>query len=271
MSQDTPELTNMDITAGLQYLGWENSPVITNNYTDTQGIDGSTFNNTTFSKSVINAKFLLHTTGHYDMQLARHDIYKIFGTRDLFRIRSDSSPAKVAFVRAGSFSIAPAKNGSKQALITIPFDNPSGYLYSLYTSDNDYLYSSEGWQEGMNLLNGDKMQFDFTASEFKLFNPSDIKVDPYYQHHQLKIIIKFEGDYIKLTNTTNNTSWQLNKPANLSNTVVLDGINTYVDDTPASLYTDFGNIALESGWNNFVVEGATTRSIIFSYPFIYLD
>lgn len=271
MTKDLPEITNRDISSGLEYLGWENTPAITNSYTDNQGLDGSVYDSTVFSRSVINARFLLHTSGHYNMQLARHDIYKIFGTKDLFRIRSDSSPAKVAFVRASSFDITPAKEGSKQALITIPFDNPSGYLYSLYPSDTPYLYSTNGWQLGMNLPNKENLSYSFNKNEFRVYNASDLKIDPYFQKHDLKITMTYEGDSLQLINKTNNSNWKITKELKRNEVVTLDGINTYINGKPASTYTDFGNITLDTGWNDIKVIGATYSNITFSFPFIYLD
>lgn len=270
MTQNTPEITNQEITAGLIFLGWETSPVLTNNYTTNNGVDGSTFNTTTIGQSVINAKFELFTRGYYDMNLARHDIYKLFAGKDLFRIRTDASPTKVAFVRAGSFDITPAKAGSRQALITIPFDNPSGYLYSLLTSDNLMTYEAQGWQIGMSLPNGQDLHYQFSTPNMRVYNASDIAVDPYYQRHQLKIVCKFSGSSLKLTNKTNDSEWEYMTGSNGKQTIILDGITTTLNGVPASSSTDFGNLVLDPGWNDIVATGATTLDVTFSFPFIYL-
>lgn len=270
VTQNTPEITNNDITPGLLFLGCETSPVFTNNYTTNSGVDGSTFNNTLIGQSVINAKFELFTIGHYDMDLARHDIYKLFAQKDLFRIRTDTSPAKVAFVRAGSFSITPAKNGSKQALITIPFDNPSGYFYSLLTSDNLMTYEAQGWAYGMNLPNGQDLTYRYNnQTQFSIYNASDITIDPYYQKHQLQIIIKHNGGSFYLENKTTGDYYRYNNSMNSNDTLLIDGINTYKNKAIVDNKTNYSYLTLRPGYN--VIEtNATDLDILFSFPFIYL-
>ena len=244
--------------------------MLTNNYSDSSGSDGSIFNYATFDKSEVNANFILHFSDYYDFKLAQHDVYKLFMNKELIRIRTNAEPAIVKFVRAGNFEISPWRDGAKDAMFTIPFENPSGYKYSYLTSDNPYLYETEGWQIGMNLPNGQDLQYHFTNSSMRVYNASDIAIDPYFQRHQLKIVMKYQGDSLRLVNKTNNTSWKLTKHSNFNNDVVLDGINTTIDGTPASVWTDYGNLTLEPGWNDIIVQGASKVDVVFSFPFIYL-
>ena len=267
---DKGEVDVCKMIPGLKFLGDDSSPAITNNYQENAGADGSIHNYSTYDKNVISAKFWIHFGDYYDLKLAKHDLYRLFSTKDLIRIRTDAEPAIVKFVRAGNFDITPTEDGSNDALFTIPFENPSGYKYSYLTSDNPYLYETEGWQIGMNLPNGQDLHYHFTGSEMRVYNASDIAVDPYYQRHQLKIIIHFNGDFLKLTNKTNGSTWKYQKFSNGLDDIVLDGINTYLNGKPASFNTDFGNLTLDVGWNDIVAEGAYTVDITFSFPFIYL-
>ena len=244
--------------------------MLTNNYSDSSGSDGSVFNYATFDKSEVNANFILHFYDYYDFKLAQHDIYKLFMNKELIRIRTNAEPAIVKFVRAGNFEIKPWRDGAKDAMFTIPFENPSGYKYSYLTSDNPYLYSTEGWQIGMNLPNGQDLHYHFTTPNMRVYNASDIAIDPYYQRHELKIITKFKGNSLKLVNKTNNAKWEYKAKSDGKESIVLDKINTFTDGSPTSYNTDFGNIVLEPGWNNIVATGATTLDVTFSFPFIYI-
>ncbi|MBN7275502.1 phage tail family protein [Ligilactobacillus pobuzihii] len=267
---DNPEVNPADKIPGLIFLGDDSSPQINNNYQDNVGQDGSVYTYSTFGKSTLNAKFNLKFGDYYDFKLAKHDIMRLFSNKQLMRIRTDAEPAIVKFVRSGNFDIVPNESRGHDATFTIPFENPSGYKYSYLTSDNPYLYETEGWQIGMNLPNGQDLHYHFTTPNMRVYNASDIAVDPYYQRHQLKIICKFKGNSLQLKNNTNGSSWKLNKPSNFNNNIVLDGINTMIDKTPAGMRTDFGNLVLEPGWNDIVATGATTLDITFSFPFIYI-
>ena len=255
---------------GLTFLGDSTSPVLTNNYSDSSGSDGSIFNYATFDKSEVNANFILHFSDYYDFKLAQHDIYKLFMNKELIRIRTNAEPAIVKFVRAGNFEIKSWRDGAKDAMFTIPFENPSGYKYSYLTSDNPYLYETEGWQIGMNLPNGQDLHYQFTTPQMRVYNASDIAVDPYFQRHELKIICRYRGSFLRLENRTNGTSWQITKNSDLAEVTILDGINTTVGGEPASRYTDYGNLVLEPGWNSIVAKGAAALDVTFRFPFIYL-
>lgn len=264
------EIDPCELIQGLTFLGDATAPILTNTYTENVGVDGSIFNSATFGKSTVNANFRIMFEDLYDVKLAKHDVYRLFMNKELIRIRTSFEPAIVKFVRAGNFDITPSKQGARGVVFTIPFDNPSGYKYSYLTSDNPYLYETEGWQIGMNLPNGQDLYYHFTTSNMRVYNASDIAVDPYYQRHQLKVICQFKGNSLKLVNKTNNSEWEYKAKSDGKQSIVLDKINTFTDGAPASYNTDFGNLVLEPGWNDIVATGATTLDVTFSFPFIYI-
>lgn len=269
---DQQEVNLCDQITGLRYLGLDDassSPQFANQYQDTTGTDGSPFAGQTFAKRTFSEKFWLSFGGYDDLVLAKHELYRLFSSRKLVRVRTDTSPCKVYFGIPTPFDIAPITPGSNNANFSIPFDVPNGYRYSLYRSDS--LPSvADGWQFGMNLPNS-LPSYHFTSTSFNVYNASDIVVDPYYQRHDLKISCKFNGNSIKLTNETNGTSWQYTQSNDGSHTVVLDGIDTYLDGNLANVNTDYGTISLDPGWNSFTAEGAGSVDITFSFPFVYLS
>ena len=151
------------------------------------------------------------------------------------------------------------------------FDNPTGFRYSLYRSDATYSNNDDGVQFGMNLHNNeDQYSYHFTTKQFKVFNASDIPLDPWKYKSDLRIIVKFSGNSLKLTNTTTNTEWTYNKPSNGQDTIILDGIFTTLNGNPASANSDYGTISLATEWNSFTVDGADSVDITFSFPFVYI-
>ena len=75
---------------------------------------------------------------------------------------------------------------------------------------------------------------------------------------------------MKITNNTNGSEWSYIKASNGEESIILDGINTTLNGNPASANTDYGNIILDTGWNDIAVTGADSVDITFSFPFIYL-
>lgn len=252
-------------------MGLDTNPVVTNNYYDASGSDGSVFANSTFDKTVVYANFVLHFTDWYDFKLQKHKFMREFMNKKLMRIRTDAEPAVVQYVRAGNFEVKPIEDGYHDCLITIPLENPSGYKYSLMNSDSLYEFDEAGWQIGMNIPTDiPPLKYRFDLPYFKVYNAGDIAIDPYYQRHELKILSKFKGEYLELINYTNNSSWKFNQSSKGDDEILLDGIMTSLNGEAASKKTDYGNLVLEPGWNVIAVKGTYWHDVIFSFPFIYI-
>ncbi len=266
---DGPEFNIADKVQGLRYLGDNSTPTISNSYLDVPGVDGSQFVYSTFSRYQIAANFFLRFTDWQDFKLAKHQFYRIFGQRKLIRMRTDVESSIVRFVYPNLPEIKPSQDFAHDALITMNFDNPSGYRYSLYRSNSIYDFQTGNMQFGELGLDS-APNYHFTTSSFKLFNPSDIAIDPYGQKHDLQVVCHFSGNSMKIANASNGSEWEYTKSANSSDTIILNGINTTLNGQPASANTDYGNLILDTGWNDFAVTGANSIDITFSFPFIYL-
>jgi Phage tail protein. len=57
---------------------------------------------------------------------------------------------------------------------------------------------------------------------------------------------------------------------NSNDTLMIDGINSYLNGDLADNQTNYGYISLATGWNSFKIISATDLDITFSFPFIYL-
>ena len=259
----------------LKYLGVDDassSPQFANNYQDLSGKDGSFFVSQTLAKRTFNERFVLFTRSWEEYQLAKHEIYKLFGQRKLIRVRTDINSAKVYFGYVNAFDISPIQSGANYANLTIPFDLPKPYRYSLYRSDSPYTFKQAGWQFGMNIPSRDVLNYHFMTSSFRVYNASDIKVDPYFQNHDLKMIIKFNGSSLKVHNKTTDTTWTYNESSDGNHTIIWDGqlLSTYLDGNQVNGKTDFGYLSLATEWNDIECTGANSVDITFSFPFIYL-
>lgn len=265
------EIDCNDITTNLHFLELDTSPMFSNTYTDIKGVDGSLYNSSQFNKSIVNLKFVTYFKNWNDFDLAKHDIYRTFMTRDVIRVRCNTSPCKVYYCRAGQFNIQIKKVGQCGAVFTIPLDNPSGMAYSLVNSD-EFSDSSEidNWSYGMNIPTDIPLIYHFTNNSFSVYNPSDKRINPYLNGDKLTISIKFNGSHFNLKNHTNGTNWSYNKASNGNDTILLNGVNSSLNNQPCSKDTNFGHIELDQGWNDFTVDGAVSLDVTFSFPFVYV-
>lgn len=266
--QGQDEFNITDRLPNVEYLGGDSTPAFNNVYQDNTTRDGSRLTSVNFSKLLYTANFLLRSQDYYDQKLLRHEIYQLFGDRKLVRFRTDTDLQKVMYGRPSSFEIKFIADGYDDSLFAIQFEIPSGYKYSLNRSDS---VTVDEISFGMNFHLDEKPTYTQTANSFRIYNPSDIAVDPYYQRHDLMLLIKFAGSSYQITNTTNGSSYKYNNSSKGADNIVLNGLSTILNGQPASQNTDFGFIKLEKGWNDIMVSGATSQTTTFSFPFIYID
>ena len=270
LSGDDDEFEISSKIPQLTFLGCTDTPIQNNSYGEFGGVNGSLFYYSNTGRNTITAKFLLKFKDYYQYKALRQDIYRLFMQKHLYRIRTDAEQTMVNYVIPTSFEIEPFEPLAYFSNFSIVFDNPSGYKFSRYRSDEQ----ADIWDEyplGWHIPIFNEGSFFFTENSFKVFNPSDVVIDPYSQKHDLKIKMKFVGENILVRNDTNGSDWAFNGKLNKSDVVILDGINTYLNGSPASNKTNFGNLVLNQGWNEISVIGATETEIIFSFPFIYID
>lgn len=258
----------IDITTrlpGLMYLDGSFANNVQNAFQDNTGVDSSILTSVSFGRAVFTANFFIPLNSYEEQTLAKHEIQHLFGQRSLIRIRTSESPFRCYYVRPGVFTLSSIASGNNDMQFSIPFDVPSGFAYSLKRSDE---IGENDMDFGMNDI-VDLDSFKSSSNAFTINNLSDVAIDPYFQKHDLNILINSNGP-LTITNNTNGTSWSYKDNVAFSDQLLIKGIVTYRNGVVDTMNTDFGYIKLERGLNDIVVTGASNHSITFSFPFIYL-
>lgn len=259
------EIDLINLLPSLKYLDGFFTPNFVNAYQENSGTDGSQLSSVAFGRGTFTANFFIATDSYAKHQLIRHEIYKIFGQRQLLRIRPGDDSSKCFYGRPTNFSLDSLAEGNNDFKFQIAFEVPSGFMYSVRRSDQ-----IKGEAFGMNLIEP-MPSYQHSENTFSIYNASDIKIDPYYQRHDLKINMIIDGP-ITITNKTNGTSWSYKGNLSEKTNIVLDGLITYKKNKQDSVNTDFGFIQLEIGQNEFVVSGTTKiHDLTFSFPYLYLS
>lgn len=267
------EIDAEEITPGLRFLDDDSDPVLTTTYTNDPGTDGQAYSYSQYDKTTVNARFWLHYGDWYDYKLKKHDIANFFMQKGLYRIRTDAEPAIVKYVRAGNFNIKNPEDRSHDIQFSIPFENPSGLKYSLAYSDELMTYDQNKWQLGMNLPNGQDLQYHFiNEHQFKIYNASDIEIDPAAnRNYQLQIIVSGVNGGFDIKNMTNGDEFVYTGNLSPSDQLVLDGIYAYKNGSLVTEETNLGWIRLKKEWNEFKIFGYEKLDIKFHFQFVYLN
>lgn len=264
------EIDAREITSGLDFLGDDSDPVLTNTYTSDSGSDGQIYSYSQIANNVVNAKFWLHFSDYYDYKMKKHELARFFMQKGLYRIRSDAEPGIVKFVRAGNFTIETPQGRNSQQF-TIPFENPSGVKWSFAYSDQLMDYDQNLWQVGMNLPNGQDLHYHFVNThEFDVYNASDIDIDP-RQKYPLQIILTgFNGKFDMINETTGDEIIYAS-PLDPSDTLVWDNLSVYKNGNVDNGATNLAWVRLKRGWNHFKIFGYDKVDIRFHFRFVYLN
>ena len=152
----------------------------------------------------------------------------------------------------------------------IEFDVPSGFRQSIKNSDE---LTGTDYQFGMNETNNDdlhgEIKYEFNSGTFWVYNDSDVLIDPYKNRHELTITLKCDGKPT-IKNDTTDTSITINQNIKNTDTFMLKGVDSFLNNDAWGINTDMGYITLAPGWNKFEVSGASNIDIKFSFPFLYL-
>ncbi|CAK1235600.1 phage tail domain-containing protein [Fructobacillus cardui] len=194
------------------------APQLTPTYNSIQGSDGQLLQTVSFNSSTAVASFFIKAGNRSEFNLAKSALQRELYARVPIRIRSSDDPGKAVWVLANPTDINPLAN-SDDAKIDLAFTIISGTKLTPFNSD-ELADNQDKLSFGMNLDLDNLPSYHFNSNNFNVFNPSDLDIDPYIQHHQLTWTIKGTGQNVTLTNNTNGTSFTAN--AGLGNSDNID-------------------------------------------------
>jgi len=221
----------------------------------------------TFDLNTIQADFLINSNNLQELSLLEHKIYDIFSSRSSIRLRTSTEPAIVVNCYPQPFTLTRTDYAARQ--FSVNFQNLTGFRQSIVKSDEVFKFDGKR-QIGLHLPTDKDYSYHFYNNDFDIYNPSDISIDPLRQRHDLTITIKGSStDQIILTNTTTDEKFTYKKPLNEGETLILNGIDPYLNSNHCGKDTDHGTISLNKGINTFNISGIDNPDITFSFPFLY--
>ncbi len=268
---DGDEIDAEDITSGLRYLDDDSDPILTNTYAQDAVTDGQAYSYSQIGMNTVNGRFFLKYSDWYDYKMKKHEIARFFMQKGLYRIRTDAEPGIVKFVRAGNFEIKNPEDGTHIVQFTIPFDNPSGVKWSYAYSDELMEYDKNLWQYGMNLPNGQDLQYHFVNTHnFDIYNASDIDLDPREKYPVQIIVTGFHGKFDMINETTGDEI-VYTESLNPEDTLVWDKLSVFKNGKLDNTSSNLAWIRLKRGWNHFKIYGYDNVDIRFHFRFVYLN
>lgn len=241
------------------------APQLTGNFLQIAGSDGEALISSNYNPTTVTVSLFLKGQSMADLRALIAEVQSAFYQRRLIRLRSSLTPHRAYWVIGQPTDITPIQ-GTTQATVDLVFTNPSGMAQSAVRSDElPAKVGALGIGQGIPV---DDLTYQQRGGSFKIYNPSDIAIDPYIQHHDLVISVTGVGSSFTITNKTNNTSINVTSPIRDGQTFKLNGVVPSIDgDT--NIQSDFGHIELAKGYNDIQVSGLNNPVTTFSFPFLY--
>lgn len=201
-----------------------------------------------------------------DYALKRNEFFQILDSREDFYVIYSEEPGKRWLVRANQFTPEPLTRVWGQCDIILESDFP--YAESIGTTMDSFTFDSNLWQIGQGLIAEDTKYVHNTTS-FRIYNAGDVVIDP----KNIALRIRYIGPSKNLTikNVTTGDVWSYTGESASGNVIELNGVKATKNGTSIFSATNWGLIKLKSGWNDFILTGATGNfKIEFDFRFYYL-
>jgi hypothetical protein len=236
-------------------------------YEEIEGYDGAIPIRTNGKQRISQADCFFMARDSYDYVLLRNEIFKLFANKEFFYLIDVREPGIRSYVKAQSFD--PQQVLSKAGRFQVTFESPRTYRESIGKTTDPFTFDSNLWQIGQGLIAEDT-KYAHNTTSFRIYNAGDVTIDP--RSFPLKITYKGMSNNLSIKNVTTGDLWNYTGITTTEHDIItLDGVKAY-RNVVGSIFgkTNWGLITLKSGWNDFVLTGATGDfKIEFDFRFYY--
>lgn len=254
---------------GLKFLdAIEEDVEVNTNTTEINGTDGVLVGPTSFGPFNLILNFSFKGIDTNDLKLYKQRLRKILYQREPFYLWHSDAPGKKYAVYCDSTENEDLTNSF--ATFKVSFVVFKGYSESMY--DTSHIRANdETWQFQTGVqVNDDSLLYKHTTTGFKIFNGSDIKIDPLLRH---KLIIYINIDAPNgfiLWNRTTNEKFAYKGSVKSTQAFTLKGVHPLLDGKRVGHKSNWQWLTLEKGYNDFQFLGDGIKNINVEFVFNYI-
>ncbi|MCT9852839.1 phage tail family protein [Priestia megaterium] len=213
------------------------------------------------------ADFRVKGSSFYTHSLFKSNLFDLFDPTKQYYVVQEEQVGKRWHVVVSS-EWTPERINPSVSKFTVPFETYDlPYAESINTSLTPQTFDTPWWQLGMGLIAEDT-PYTFTTSSFRVHNPGNVIVNPFYCEMEITIQA-ICSNYIELVNETTGDKWRYDGALTSSDTVKL-GFKAKKNNLSIYRLTNREIITLMPGWNKFKVNGASSiQNITFAFRFYY--
>ena len=238
---------------------------------ESEGADGHIDMETTYEGRTMSARFLLRTQNYNEYAVKRNEVFRIFQGKKPFYLISEEELNKRWKVKAAA-QFMPERLSRTDGVFEVEFISESPYAESLYSTlsipPREILQTANGVWDG---FEPEEMRYEFTESNFMVWNDGDVLLDPRLRFMEMLIRFKGQSNRLKIENKTTGDVFEYRGTTNGADTIELTGIRHLKNGRSIFKDTNHKLITLETGWNNFNISGTSGDfQIHFDCRFYYI-
>lgn len=253
---------------GLNCLKFRPQSVAHNHQTETlENFDGLIHTGTTFGPRDLQASFVVEEDSHVLLNLLISELHALFATKEQIYLIDSRQPGKQWRALVNSVFDIDYVNPST-GTYDLSFLSPRSFCESIGTTLDPFTFDSDLWQVGMNLPADRELIYRHTTNRFQIYN-AGVYLDP--EKLPLRILFKGASNNLTIKNRTTGETFVYSGSSGPNDTIILDRIQHFKNNTNIFTYTNHKRISLLTGWNDFEITGTSgSFEIIFDFRFYYL-
>ncbi len=232
-----------------------------------ENLDGANHAGTTFGPRDLIASFVVEEDTHILLNLLISELHALFATKEQIFLIDPRQPGKQWRALVNSVFDIDYVNPST-GTHDLSFLSPRSFCESVGTTLDEFTFDSDLWQVGMNLPADRDLIYKHKANRFQIYN-AGVFLDP--SKLPLRILYKGGSSNLTIKNKTTGDVFTYSGTSGPDDTIVLDRIQHFKNNTNIFTYTNHKRISLATGWNDFEINGTSEDfEIIFDFRFYYL-
>lgn len=240
---------------------------VEHNIEDVDGRDGGVILNTVFKQRTILVRLLYEVMDIQDFYLLRDEMNSLLVAKQSFYVTFKEEPYRRWKVRlAQQFEMTP--NPDMEAYeFQLLTDNIFGESIATTRTPREWDVDLWAWDGALNWDEEDS--FIHNTNNFTIKNLGTAPINP--KQSELEIIVKgnFASNFT-LRNKTTGDTYILNRGLSNSDTLIINRVNSFVNETSVFGQTNKRLINLAVGVNEFEVSGGQIESIEFNFRFLFM-
>ena len=226
---------------------------------------------TKLNNRIITVQFLYDSQDIVDYYLLRDELNALFLREEAFYIIFKKEPHKQYLVKTNSqFSIPPNPHMEAFEVEFITLNTYGEFVFSTgELTSKEWDVDQFGWNGIIDWDSENLPQYTFTERNFTVLNLGNVAIDP--RQSYLRIELRGIGPATSITNNTTGDVYTFTDSLTSSDTLILQGVQTFKNDISSFRNTNRRIITLAPGENDFFVGGLSggLQSISFDFRYLY--